>query len=224
MFISLVFSCADWPAYESIISNPQSYNAEDDHRQYIDINWVPIQESIEADNANNISSNGANNHSDTLILNDQGLKFSGTLRGTGWSNSLDTGDSYEFFPYQDGQYLGDVDWIQIRPLESATLCVSLLTDANESTIIDAMVYPLDAQVNPTEPLYDFNGILAGLNQTEFPAEYSLYIGQGRTLGLMISAQAPDNLDIELPYTLFISLMSTNEDGARTPCPIPSEEI
>ena len=216
----LLFGCSEWPTYDHIDGFPESVSADVDHRKQVDIDWVTVEEG-ETDNDSIISADNFSN--ETFIRGSQGVEIIGSLEGTGWNDSMDTADDINIFPHQGGQYEYDIDWYQITPTESSTLCVSLYAETSQGTIIDAMVYPLSAQVEPTEgPYSDFDGVVAGYNQTSFPAEYSVYIGQGRTLGLVVAGRAPNLVSANVPYCLYISLMPTDDSGARAPCPIPSE--
>ena len=213
-------SCAEWPTYDHIDGFPDSVTASADHRAQIEMSWITIEEG-DADNNDSILAENYSN--DVFIRGSQGVEIIGALEGTGWNDMMDTASDSDIFPYQGGQYEYDVDWFQITPTESSTLCVSLYAQTSQGTIIDAMVYPLSAQVEPTEgPYSDFEGVVAGYNQTSFPAEYSVYIGQGRTLGLVVAGRAPNLISSQVPYCLYISLMPTDDSGARSPCPIPSE--
>lgn len=216
----LFLSCSEWPTYDFIDEFPDSVSANSDHREQVEIDWVTVEEGDSDNNSSVLAENFSN---DTLIRGSQGVEIIGSLEGTGWTDALDTADVSGNFPHQGGQYEYDVDWFQITPTEASTLCVSLYAETSQGTIIDAMVYPLNAQVEPTEgPYSDFDGVVAGYNQTSFPAEYSVYIGQGRTLGLVVAGRAPNLVSSNVPYCLYISLMATDDSGARAPCPIPSE--
>lgn len=218
--IWLLMSCAEWPTYDYIDGFPDAVSANADHRSQIEMSWITVEEGMED---NDHPRDAVNYSSEALINNEQGVEIIGALDGTGWNDLTDTGDYIDIFPYQGGQYENDVDWYQITPVEASTLCVSLYAQTSQGTIIDAMVYPLSAQVEPSEgPYSDFDNIVAGYNQTSFPAEYSVYIGQGRTLGLVVAGRAPNLVSSRVPYCLYISLMPTDETGARAPCPIPAE--
>ncbi len=140
----------------------------------------------------------------------EGIQISGTLIGSGWDPSAspdrisDCGDSLAFPPDSPGTYTGDVEWLVVETLDSATLCAAVSLE-DTSLSFDLTMYVLDECGGPVEVFVDEDGPI-GIARTGGKWSGQIVVPSGAQIGIALGSYAPDDLDLSTNWTITAALV------------------
>jgi len=170
----------------------------------------------------------------------------GALQGWGWDPraTADKGPPpgcpapSQFPPTPTGDYLGDLDWSGIAPVEAGTLCATVRFDLPSGLAAvryDLLLYELDECRTPitvwrSDDLVtdaDPVGVL-GLTLGAPEDGWGVHVSGGGELGIVLAGVWPDDEDLggtlTVPWTMAVSLVATGTDDQAGLCPTLPETL
>ena len=167
----------------------------------------------------------------TALDPSEGLWFTGTLVGGGHDpdqgpeetpdNSC--GLTSQFPPAGRGAYTGQSLWGVVELRASGTVCVGAEVEGSALST-DLLLYDLSECSIPQGPLsHPDTGETLGLGEESTAIAWSHDIPTGAIFGVVLAASAPDDPNLEIPYSVWIALVSPAADGGSGSCPDHPEE-
>jgi len=232
--VSAGSGCSSWPLHSNLDPvDVELVDANVDPRTLFDLSWQFAGE-VEPNEQPGPPVGTAYVGSARLI--------EGQLSGIGWANGAQPvvlegsgcGSEGTRSPVADsGDYIGDVDVINISILEAGELCARLLIDeesVSDERGWDLLLFPLDPCDVPEPPVLE-----AAPPDGEPPApigfshgggeiDWSHTVRTGEAFSVLVAGFTPNQLDAIVPYQLGLSVISSPPDGREVLCPLLPSEV
>ena len=210
-------ACSQWPRMANLPTE-EGIPAEDGVASLVDITWL----NVDSDDADNDQPNGMGVTIVALTPGD-GIVFDAQLDGIGWDNSGEPSPLADEncpqatgtrAPLADqGDYIGDVDFLRISATASGTLCAEVVLD-QASVGWDLAARPVDDCGIPTGGPIDDAGISAGGAQ----GGWQLQVAAGESIALSFAGYSPNDLALTVGYSIALALVPDASDGSPGLCP------
>lgn len=213
----LLTACAEWPRFQHLPDSADTgaLPAGADPSLAIRIDWQGPTDHVEEGTATGLPMG------ERRILDpDGGLLVEGLLEGSGWSDTATPleGDCGPLsFPLDGaGTYLGDVDWVAVKPAAPGLLCAELQLD-REEVQLDVVPYLLDSCDDPAVVMTDGQGAAIGAGFDAPKISWSASVQADKPLGVAIAAYWPQAPELKAGWRLALSLVE------GTVCPVVPEQ-
>ena len=153
----------------------------------------------------------------------EGVVLEAQIDGIGWDNSGEPSTLTDEncpqatgtrSPLTDqGDYIGDVDFLHIATNASGTLCAEVVLD-HASVGWDLVALPVDECGIPTAGPIDDAGISSGGAH----GGWQLQVASAETIALSFAVFEPNNVDFTLGYSMALALVPDASDGSPGLCP------
>lgn len=224
--------CSEWPRFGNL---PEStgYSSEVDPRTLFEIEWSKWTEPAEEDPGNDSTVTASSIELD-LEGDPRALLITGTLEGTGWSDNASKvmidNDSCggavaaPRSPLETGEYIHDVDFINVDITSTGTLCAALTQD-DTSLGWDLLLYALDDCDIPGDPI-EFDSEVLGFGKGGTSGGWSYAVEAGERYSILFAGYAPNdpaNDKHTVSYKVGLSMVPNEANGDLGLCPLIQEE-
>lgn len=217
----LASGCAGWPLYaDPPGADPEGVAAPEDPRSLLDPEWEAIAEGEDVDDPTAVAPR--------FLAPGKALLVVGSLAGVGWSDAATPrpvaseacGSEAPRGPFEQGDWIGDVDFVRVEVEADGQLCVEVATDRADVgwdlllAEVDACGVPVAFVERDAEPLgFGLGGREGG---------WGVQVAAG-SHAVLLAGYAPNDQEAEVAYRLGVSLLNPSPSGSVGPCPLLPEE-
>lgn len=215
--------CSQWPRYDHLPPADGAVPSTTDPRTLVQLSWTTVNEVERNDDPRDAS--------ETSLARSAGLVIHGSLDGTGWYDGAvaetftdeSCGSSGTIIPVEPGDYAADVDITRLDVADDGTLCARAIV-GSDSHGWDLLLVEVDACGVPIGPVTGEDGGPLGVNLGGAEGGWWHDVTAGQRFAVVFAAYYPTDLDVDLAYSLGLSLLSPRDGDGEPVCPLlPDEE-
>jgi hypothetical protein len=212
-------ACSGWPLYSDLPEvDEDAMEAPADPRNLIDLEWEYADEPTESDDPTLITPQA--------LEMDDATVFSGQLNGTGWhdeavprefSNAPCSEATGPRTPFDEGDYVADVDYHVLMAADGGQLCAEVLV-SDQTIGWDLLLVELDDCGVPVDFAMTGEDLL-GYGMGGPGGGWGAVVEAEVHYAVLLAGYYPNDLEHQVDYDLGLSLVSPTSSGGLGLCPL-----